>query len=142
MCTREELNILIRELLHHVEQVAIWSAKIQFNEENKSFKSMEYLTCCDKTNNDMRNILANKRFKQIARFHSAYLKYFIFALDPYADIIIPLSSSSLALFITNMVSKMMPQQESNTIHHTSKTIIEFLQVCVFFSLKNSLVELQ
>lgn len=128
MCTREELNSLIRELLRHIEQVALLGAKIQFDEELKLNKPVEYLTCSDKTKNYVRNNAQNARFKQVARFHMAYLKYFVFALDPYAEIIVPLSSSSLALFITNIMSKMAPSSQQMPFHHTSKTIIEFLQV--------------
>lgn len=126
MCTREELNVLIRELLRHVEKVALIGAKIQFKEENKSYKSQEYLTCSEGSNNYRKNNFANNRFKDILRFHLAYMKYFVFAMDPYAEVIVPISSSSLALFITNIISKVLPDQP--IVYQTSKTIIEFLQV--------------
>lgn len=128
MCTREELNSLIRELLRHIEQVALLGAKIQFDEESKLNKPAEYLTCSDHTKNYVRNNAENARFKQVARFHMAYLKYFVFASDPYAEIIVPLSSSSLSLFITNIMSKMASSPQQIPFRHTSKTIIEFLQV--------------
>lgn len=128
MCTREELKSLILELLRHIEQVALLSAKIQFDEEIKMSKSPEYLTCSDNTNNYVRNNAQNARFKQLARFHVAYMKYYVFASDPYAEIVVPLSSSSLALFITNIMSKMAPSPQPMPFNHTSKTIVEFLQV--------------
>lgn len=118
--------MLIRELLRHVEKVAILGAKIQFKDENKSYKSQEYLTCCDVSNNYRKNSLANTRYRDILRFHMAYMKYFVFAMDPYAEVIVPISSSSLTLFITNIISKVLPDQP--IVHQTSKTIIEFLQV--------------
>lgn len=126
MCTREELNSLIRELLRHVEQVALLGAKIQFDEEMKLIKPTEsYLTCSDNTKNYVKNNAQNARFKQVVRFHVAYLKYFVFAADPFAEIIVPLSASSLTLFMTNILSKSSHQIP---FQHTSKTIIEFLQV--------------
>lgn len=128
MCTRAELNSLVRELLRHIEQVALLSAKIQFDEELKSNKPAEYLTCSDHTKNYVRNNAQNARFKQVTRFHMAYLKYFVFAADPYAEFIMPLSSSSLALFITNIMTKMATSTQQIPLRHTSKTIIEFLQV--------------
>lgn len=125
MCTREELNSLIRELLYHIEKVAVLSAKIQYEEEVKSFKPVEYLSCSDKTNNDIKSNAVNTRLKQLMRFHMAYLRYFVFSLDQYTEIIIPLSPSSLSLFITNIVSEIFPQP---ILYHTSRTILEFLQV--------------
>lgn len=126
MCTREELNSLISELLRHIDEVAVLSAKIQYEEESKLIKPIEYLTCCDQTNNDIKNRMVNTRLNQLIRFHVAYLRYFVFSMDPYAEIIVPLSPSSLSLFITNIVSEIVPQP---IVHHTSRTIMEFLQVC-------------
>lgn len=132
MCTREEINLLIRELLYHVEQVAISAARIEFNNEIKT-NNIEYAAYGEKTNIE-RNEKAKKRYDQLVRFHSAYMQYFTFALDPFAEIIIPLTSSSLSLFITNIVSRMMPQQ-AQTMPHTSRTIVEFLQVWHWFEVK-------
>lgn len=129
MCTTNELRSLIRELLHHIEQVALLSAKIQFKDENKQQKPNEYITCCEKTNNYRNNSILNTRFNQLFRFHSAYMKYFVFALDPYAEVIVPLTSSPLTLFITNILAKVSPQRQTASTHQTSKSIIEFLQVC-------------
>lgn len=126
MCTREELNNLIRELLKHIEKVAVLSAQIQYDEELKSKKPVEYLTCSDKTNNAMRDSSNNARLNQLVRFHVAYLRYFVFSIDRFTEIIIPLSPSSLSLFMTNIVSDFLPQP---IIQHTSRTILEFLQVC-------------
>lgn len=125
MCTREELNNLIRELLYHIEKVAVLSAKIQYDEEAKSFKPVEYLSCSDKTNSEMKNSAVNSRLKQLERFHTAYLRYFVFSMDQFTEIITPLSPSSLSLFITNIVSEIVPQP---ILHHTTRTILEFLQV--------------
>lgn len=118
MGSRDEYNTLMRELLRHIEQVAILGANIQFKEEIEVDKPIEYLTCCEKTKNYLRNNVQSARYKQIVRFHSAYMKYFVFASDPYAEIVIPLSPSSLSLFIW---------KHQFTFQHTSKTIIEFLQ---------------
>lgn len=122
MCSREELNDLIHELLYHIEKVGTFSAQIQFENE---LKSVEYLTCCAQTNTDMKTEMTNTRLKQLIRFHVAYMRYFVFAFDPYAEIFVPLSSSSLTLFITNIVSKTMPE---HAMVHTSRSILEFLQV--------------
>lgn len=128
MCTRQELNWLIRELLHHIEEVALLSAKIQFDEELKLTKPTDYFANVDSTQNQMQSNANNARFERVVRFHMAYMKYYVFGLDPYAEIIVPLPSTSLALFITNITSRMTSPSQKFPTRHTSRTIIEFLQV--------------
>lgn len=124
MCSREELNHLISQLLYHVDRAAVLGAKIQYKKEQSLKKANA------KTVKQPRTITANKRLKQLVRFHSAYFKYLIFALDPYTEIIVPLSTSSpLTLFITNILTNMFPQYRPY-FPHTSRTIVEFLQVSV------------
>lgn len=129
MCTREEINDLISELLYHVERVAVRGAEIQYEQEVQSTRNVNHSTCKDSGNKKC-SAVRKKRLRQLVRFHSAYYKYLIFALDPYAEIIVPLTSSPLALFITNIISKTLPYQQYPQYmqHHTSRTIVEFLQV--------------
>lgn len=119
MCSRGELKQLLYELLFRVDQVAYLGARTQFNEECNA-NSHRY-----SEKNPIGN--GNLRFENILRFQKAYMRYFVFASDPYTDFIVPLTSSSLALFITNILSRDGPMQ-SPGIYHTSRSIIEFLQV--------------
>lgn len=128
MCTREELNNLVRELLHFVDQVALLSAKIQFNQELNSFKTVGYLSCSEKSNDEIAKSMSRTRLKTLERFHTVYMRYMVFAMDPFADILVHVSSSSLALFITNITSKMVAHQQQKKTMHSSRTIVEFLLV--------------
>lgn len=112
MCTREEIKFLVKELLRRIDQVALLGARVQFNEE------------CDTQN----------RFAEILRFQKAYLRYFVFANDPYTELVVPITISSLALFIANITSQ---NPSSPPIAQTSRTIIEFLQVIFFCLLHHS-----
>lgn len=123
MCSREELKQLLYELLFRVDQVAYLGARRQFTEDCNNLHSQRHAGCNEK--NAMGN--GNERFENILRFQKAYIRYYVFASDPYTEFIVPLTSSSLALFITNILSRDGPMQ-SPVIYHTSRTIIEFLQV--------------
>lgn len=122
MCSREELRQLLHELLYRMDQVAYLGARTQFNEECNNIKSQNFSAYNDKSH--IGN--GNARFENILRFQKAYIRYFVFASDPYTEFIVPLTSSSLALFITNILSQDGPSQ--SPVYHTSRTIIEFLQV--------------
>lgn len=121
MCTREELNKLIKELFFHVDRAAVLGAQIQFKQEQKSqtkCKSMAHGKSSQSEN----------RLKKLIEFQKAFFKYLIFALDPYTEIIVPISSSSVALFMTNVIKRMTPRL--GHFQHTSRTIVEFLQVSI------------
>lgn len=120
MCSREELKQLLYELLYRLDQVAYLGARTQFKEECNSQRiSLQ--------NDKMQCGNGNARFEKILRFQKAYIRYFVFASDPYTEFIVPLTSSSLALFITNILSQDGPVQSTSPFH-TSRTIIDFLQV--------------
>lgn len=124
MCSREELKQLLHELLYRLDQVAYLGARTQFKDECNSLSSQTYLEYhgkCQFTN-------GNIRFESILRFQKAYIRYFVFSSDPYTEFIVPLTSSSLALFITNILSRDGNGQTELPPYHTSRTIIEFLQV--------------
>lgn len=70
---------------------------------------------------------ADIRFAEILRFQKAYLRYFVFVNDQYTELIVPLSMSSLSMFISNIISQ-TPKPPTPPIFQTSRTIIEFLQV--------------
>lgn len=120
MCSRGELRQLLEELLFSVDQVAYLGARTQFSDECNKFK-------LNGTENKTQFGSGNVHFECILRFHRAYIRYFVFAADPYTEFIVPLTSSSLSLFITNILSQDGPT-ESPVDYHTSRTIIEFLQV--------------
>lgn len=123
MCSREEINHLISQLFYHVERAAVIGARLHFKQEQKAKKPPK-----KRSAKRARPTVTNKRLKQLIRFHSAYFKFLIFALDPHTEIRVPLSnSSSLTLFMTNILAKMYPNYRPYS-PHTSRTIVEFLQV--------------
>lgn len=127
MCSATELKFLLQELLRRVDQVALLSARAQFNEE---CDSRENLTCSYETVSNAITIpreIANKRFGDMLRFQKAYLRYFVFINDPCTEIVVPLSISSLSLFITSVISR-IPNRFPVAPAQTSRTIITFLQV--------------
>lgn len=124
MCSREELRQLLYELLCRLDYVAYLAARTQFKDDCNNMNSRKFSTRKEKK---QRPSAGNKRFENILRFQRAYIRYFVFASDPYTEFIVPLTSSSLALFITNILSRDGPMQ-SPTAYHTSRSIIEFLQV--------------
>lgn len=122
MCSREELRQLLFELLYRLDQVAFLGARRQFSEESSNLTlKNKNVSAALKMGRD------TARFEKILRFHKAYIRYFVFASDPYTEFIVPLGSSSLALFMTNILSRDGPMS-SPIGYHTSRTIIEFLQV--------------
>lgn len=123
MCSRSELRQLLHELLFRLDQVAYLGARTQFGEECSNLKTHNISAHIDKYH--IGN--GNARFENILRFQKAYIRYFVFASDPHTEFIVPLTSSSLALFITNILSQDGPTQLP-VAYHTSRTIIEFLQV--------------
>lgn len=127
MCSSTELKFLLHELLRRVDQVALLSARAQFNEECDSKK---YLTSSYQavSNAITPAATANKRFGEILRFQKAYLRYFVFSNDPCTEIVVPLSISSLSLFITSVISR-IPNRFPVSPAQTSRTIVTFLQVC-------------
>lgn len=125
MCSREELKQLLYELLFRVNQVAYLSARTQFTDECNSLNTRKHVINHDKSQSGD----GNARFERILRFQKAYIRYFVFSSDPYTEFIVPLTSSSLALFITNILSR---DGQSPLAYHTSRTIIEFLQVSLLF----------
>lgn len=124
MCTREELKSLLFELILRVDQVALLSAKYQFNDEfhgnANDVRSNEPI----KIPLDM---YMRERFDDILRFQRAYIRYFVFADDPLMNFIVPLPPSSLTLFITNILSD-IGENDSPSGFHTTHSIIRFLQV--------------
>lgn len=124
MCSRVELRQLLDELLLRVDQVAYLGARTQFRDECNNIKTHSFL---DGIESISQIGSGNTRFECILRFQRAYIRYFVFASDPYTEFIVPLTSSSLALFITNILSRDGPTQ-SPVAYHTSRTIVEFLQV--------------
>lgn len=118
MCTREELKTLLYELLLRVDQVAFLSAKCQLDDEFV-LGNAAGLQLTDK-------MPQNARFKYILRFQKAYIRYFVFACDPSANFIVPLQSTSLTLFMTNILSDI--QTEIPPGYHTTNTIVRFLEV--------------
>lgn len=124
MCSRTELRQLLHELIFRLDQVAYLGARTQFSEECNSLESPNFSAHINKCHTGN----GNTRFENILRFQKAYIRYFVFVADPYTEFIVPLSSSlsSLALFITNILSQDGPTQMP--AYHTSRTIIEFLQV--------------
>lgn len=128
MCTREELKSLLFELILRVDQVALLSAKYQFNDEFHG------------NTNGVRSHERNKiplraRFDDILRFQRAYIRYFVFADDPLMNFIVPLPPTSLTLFMTNILSD-IGQNDGPSGFHTTHSIIKFLQVS--FSIQFSL----
>lgn len=123
MCSRSELRQLLHELLFRLDQVAYLGARTQFSEECSQLESLNFSTHIDKYHSGN----GNTRFENILRFQKAYIRFFVFAADPYTEFIVPLTSSSLALFITNILSQDGPTQLP-VAYHTSRTIVEFLQV--------------
>lgn len=123
MCSRAELKKLLYELLYRLDQVAYLGARTQFKDECNSFNSQKHSTHNDSTQIGNGNV----HFENILRFQKAYIRYFVFASDPYTEFIVPLTSSSLALFITNILARDGAVQTAAP-YHTSRTIIEFLQV--------------
>lgn len=124
MFSREEINYLISQLLYHVDRAAVIGANLHYEQE----QTMKLAS--KKVVKRRRVTTTNKKLKQLVRFHSAYFKYLIFALDPHTEISVPLSKSSpLTLFITNIMSKTFPTYRPY-FSHTSRTIVEFLQVSV------------
>lgn len=124
MCTREEIKFLLKELLQRIDRVALLSARVQFNEECESQKTYTHYNHVVELPVP-RN--ADIRFGEILRYQKAYLRYMVFANDPYTELVVPLSISSLSLFITNIISQ-TPKPSTPPIFQTSRTIIEFLQV--------------
>lgn len=124
MCSRQELRQLLHELLFRLDQVAYLGARTQFNEECNSISNAQRYGA-DK-NGPHAN--GNVHFERILRFQRAYIRYFVFVLDPYTEFIVPMKSSSLSLFINNILSRDGPTQSPIMTGHTSRTIIEFLQV--------------
>lgn len=136
MCSREELRQLLYELLCRLDYVAYLAARTQFKEECNIANSRRSSARIERK---YKPVAGNKQFENILRFQRAYVRYFVFAAsDPYTEFIVPLTSNSLALFITNILSRDGPMQ-SPTAYHTSRTIIEFLQVC-YFECYNHVVE--
>lgn len=135
MCTREELNGLIGLLLYHVDRAAGLGAKIQYEQEQRGLEEEQQQRQKPKIarknvkqKKAVKDGASNQRLKQLLHFHSAYFKYLIFALDPYTEILVPLSaSSSLTLYITNFIRRQMPQTHA-PYRYTSRTVVEFLQV--------------
>lgn len=123
MCSREELKKLLYELLYRLDQVAYLGARTQFKDECNHSNSQNNSGYNGKSQFSNGNI----RFENILRFQKAYIRYFVFASDPYTEFIVPLTSSSLALFITNILSR-ESVQTATVPYHTSRSIIEFLQV--------------
>lgn len=129
MCTRQELRQLLHELLYRLDQVAYLGARTQFNEECNSISNAQRFGAGVGGGFDkIPYANGNVHFENILRFQRAYFRYFVFALDPYTEFIVPMKSSSLALFINNILSRDGPTQQSSMTGHTSRTIIEFLQV--------------
>lgn len=125
MCSRQELRYLLYELLFRLDQVAYLGARTQFNEECNSISNAQrYGGCIDQT---APYANGTEHFAKILRFQKAYIRYFVFVSDPYTEFIVPMKSSSLVLFINNILSRDGPVQ-SPMAGHTSRTIIEFLQV--------------
>lgn len=122
MCTRDEIKFLLKELLQRVDQVALLSARMQFNEECESRKLYTHSVAEPSA---PRN--ADIRFGEILRFQKAYLRYFVFANDQYTELIVPLSISSLSMFISNIIPQ-TPKPSTPPVFQTSRTIVEFLQV--------------
>lgn len=118
MCTREELKTLLYELILRVDQVAFLSAKYQLNDEFYNSTGNTKIPYND---------YVKARFEKVLRFQRAYLRYFVFAADPLANFIVPLRSSSLSLFITNIVADVFPNETVNG-YHTTNSIIYFLRV--------------
>lgn len=129
MCSRQELRQLLHELLFRLDQVAYLGARTQFNEECNSISNAHRYGGGDGNGvgiDESPYANGNKHFENILRFQRAYIRYFVFALDPFTEFIVPMKSSSLALFINNILSRDGPMQPMTG--HTSRTIIEFLQV--------------
>lgn len=122
MCTRDEIKFLLKELLQRIDQVALLSARMQFNEECESRKSYTHPGAEPSASR-----AADQRFSEIFRFQKAYLRYFVFANDQYTELIVPLSISSLSMFISNIITQ-TPKPSAPPAFQTSRTIIEFLQV--------------
>lgn len=129
MCTREELKSLLFELISRIDQVALLSAKYQFNDE---FYGNANGVRSHERNKSPLDAYMRARFEDILRFQRAYIRYFVFSDDPLMNFIVPLPPSSLTLFITNILSD-LGQDNNPSGFHTTHSIITFLQVSFFLS---------